>query len=422
MNELTLKGLRIWLICAFFFTYEFLLRTVVGTFEEAIIHDLQLTTFGFSFISSTAYLLTYGLMQLPVGIIAANHGLKKALLFATVLCTLSSVGFALSSNLYVAIFFRIAMGLGSSFGFVCLAISVFEWLPNKRVGLFIGVSQFIGTLGPMLAAGPMASLAAHDWVTWRDVFFVLAAVGMVMTFLVLVYVENNHQTIHKFTILKPRQDNWHHLTLLVKEKQIWYIALFSAFSYFLIEYLSENEGTLFLQKNHFSKQFSSYMITLSWLSYAICCPLIGYFSDLIKRRKLPIIFCSFCGLIASVGIIYFPVNKLALMVFFVLLGLGASGQTVGFATNAEQCRTKYQNLGIAFNNFSLAFISAVNAPLIALFLSYSHQVGQPLPLSAYHQGFFLIVLINVVSVILTLFFIQETYCKKTKENTRLRIR
>ncbi|WP_367608019.1 hypothetical protein [Legionella sp. W05-934-2] len=42
-----------------------------------------------------------------------------------------------------------------SFGFICLLISVYDWLPRKNAALFIGLSQFIGTMGPMLAAGPL---------------------------------------------------------------------------------------------------------------------------------------------------------------------------------------------------------------------------------------------------------------------------
>ena len=79
-NKINLKSLLVWLVCALFFMYEFLLRTVVGTFQIQLTDDLNLTPMSFSLLSSTGYLAIYGLMQIPVGLIAARFGLKKSLL------------------------------------------------------------------------------------------------------------------------------------------------------------------------------------------------------------------------------------------------------------------------------------------------------------------------------------------------------
>lgn len=80
-NKINLKGLLVWLICALFFMYEFLLRTVVGTFQVQLMNDLNLTPMTFSLLSTTGYLAIYGVMQIPVGIIAARFGLKKDIIY-----------------------------------------------------------------------------------------------------------------------------------------------------------------------------------------------------------------------------------------------------------------------------------------------------------------------------------------------------
>ncbi len=120
----TVKGTFIWLICAAFFLYEFLLRTVIGTFQHPIMYDLELTTFQFAILSSTVYLFIYAVMQIPVGLLVDRIGLKKSLLIGASICALSSIGFGLSYGYTTAIFFRFLTGLGSSFGFICLLISV----------------------------------------------------------------------------------------------------------------------------------------------------------------------------------------------------------------------------------------------------------------------------------------------------------
>ena len=155
MNQkISLKGLAVWLVCMVFFLYEFLLRTLLGTFQTAIMHDIHLTPLKFAFLSSTAYTLIYGLMQIPVGNIIKKFDLKKALLFACLVCTIANFGFAYAQGFYSALIFRALMGLGSSFGFICLLVAIYDWLPYQNVALYIGLSQFFGTLGPMATGAP----------------------------------------------------------------------------------------------------------------------------------------------------------------------------------------------------------------------------------------------------------------------------
>ncbi|MDC0348985.1 hypothetical protein OAN21_01060 [Alphaproteobacteria bacterium] len=76
-NIFTFQGVSVWLICAIFYLYEFLLRTVIGTFQHPIVHDLDLTSFQFSILSSTMYLFIYAAMQIPVGLLVDRLGLKN---------------------------------------------------------------------------------------------------------------------------------------------------------------------------------------------------------------------------------------------------------------------------------------------------------------------------------------------------------
>ena len=72
---------------------------------------------------------------------------------------------------------------------------------------------------------------------------------------------------------------------IFSSKQVWLIATFSARTYLAIEYLSENAAkSFFTVKWGFDAKFSSYLITLAWLGYGICCPSLGTISDRIKRR------------------------------------------------------------------------------------------------------------------------------------------
>lgn len=418
-NKITLKGFIVWMICAFFFMYEFLLRTVLGTFQFPLMEDLQLSPVRFALLSSTSYQVIYGLMQLPVGLIVDHFGLKKTLFFAVFFCAIANLGFSLSHDFATAIFFRILMGFGSSFGFICLLVAVFDWMPRKNIAFFIGISQFIGTMGPILAAGPLSMLAEGSYLSWREIFFALAVIAIGIAFMVLFWVDKNRQNKGKFVILSLPASIAVSFRRLLSQKQVWAIAIFSGAVYFSIEYLSENEGTAFLVKKGFSSTFSAYMISLSWLGYAIGCPLMGYISDKMQRRKPVILLSSFLVLIALLGIVYFPLGVYMTILCFILLGIGASGQSVGFAMMAEQCKEDYLALGLGFNNAMIMVFAAFNAPFIGQVIS-DLSANQAPSLAVYEQAFLVLLVAVVLGWLVTVFGVKETFCKSMRENTILR--
>ncbi|MDI9819241.1 MULTISPECIES: MFS transporter [unclassified Legionella] len=415
-TKITFRGLTVWLVCASFFMYEFLLRTVLGTFQEPIMAQLHLTPVTFALLSSTAYQLIYSLMQIPVGLVTERYGLKKTLLAAVMVCVIADIGFSLASSFYVAITLRVLMGFGSSFGFVCLLVAVYDWMPRKNIALFIGLSQLVGTLGPMLAAGPLNMLAENSIISWRGLFGNLAAIGLGIAVLVLLVVDKNKEnTTKSFALTKPTPVS-KLLYQFIYQKQIWFIAVYSAFVYFSLEYLSENECKAFLVSKGFSVSFSGYMITLGWIGYAFGCAILGFISDKIQRRKVLMLLGALAALLALTGIVYLPLNKPTTALCFFFLGIGASGQSIGFAIMAEQCRENHLAIGLGFNNAMIGFFSAINAPLIGFFLSNANSTAT---LNDYQHAFFIMIAFLITAVILAGFFIKETFCKSMRENTLL---
>ncbi|MBK2258404.1 MFS transporter [Francisella philomiragia] len=418
-NRLFFLAITIWLTCAVFFMYEFLLRTILGTFEHQIISDLDLSILTFSILSSTAYQLTYGIMQIPVGIITDKLGLKKALTLAILVCALGVGLFGVSNSFGAALVYRVMIGFGASFGFLCLLIAVYDWLPHKHIGLFIGLSQFIGVLGPMLAAGPLESLSQAGGIDWRYVFIILAIIGVVLAGITIVIVKNNDQSgesgKNRFIILNTPTSVMKEIQSIFSNKQIWLIAVFSATTYLAIEYLSENATKSFLSLNGFNAKFSSYLITLAWLGYGIGCPTLGAISDRIKRRKPVMIFAICLTFVSLATIIFFPINQAILYLSFICLGLGASGQSIGFAIIAEQSSSGCRAAALGVNNFLIMLSVGVGSPIISeVFDLFSNQGKNP-SITSYQTSLSLLLVFTALGVLISIFFIKETFCRSKKE-------
>ena len=413
------KGFFIWGICALFFLYEFFLRTAIGTYQHPVMQDLHLSAFEFSLFSTTVFLFIYGIMQLPAGLIVDNIGLKKSLLIGSTCCVIAAFGLAHAHHYPLAIAYRILMGFGASFGFICLLIAVYDWLPHRYNALFIGLSQFIGTLGPMIAAGPLSSVANAPGANWHHLFLFLGISGLLLVILIFLFVENNVQrTGNALIVYKPEKISTG-ITRLFARIQPWWVAILSASLYFPIEYLSENEGRTFLGLKGIMLQDASYMITLAWIGYAIGCPLLGFFSDMLEKRKSILQLSAILAVVSIVMMLYSP-YRTHMQVAFFMLGISASGQSVGFATIAEQFHKKSVAIGFGLNNAMITTTSAISAPIIGLLLDHTHQNNAPLSLTNYLHVFNSLIMIAGIALLTAFFLIKETYCKSAVELTFLK--
>ncbi len=417
LDKIFSKGTAIWLICALFFLYEFFLRTVIGTYQVSLMHDLELSAVQFALISSTFFLIVYGLMQIPVGLIVDHMGLKKSLMLASVACAISTFGFSYSENFITASIFRMLMGFGASFGFICLLVSVYEWMPSKYRAIFIGLSQFIGTIGPMLAAGPLSSLSIEHGVSWNNIFIALSVIGVVLSVVSLFFVENNKEIKAGFIILHKPETVLNSFKRLFKKIQPWYIATVSAVIYFPIEYLSENEGRIFLNLKGINIEDASYMITTSWIGFAIFCPLFGLISDWLDRRKLFLVLTSGITFFAMLLLIYAE-NSYLLFFSFFLIGVGASGQVIGFVNISENFKKQFTAISLALNNAVIITFAAIMPPILGFFIEHISDV---VTIQTYQTIFMVIVVFAALAFAISFFFIKETFAKSTSEFTILKI-
>jgi len=416
-NKISFLGLVIWALAALFFLYEFFLRTFVGSLAHQIIPDLGLNAGTFALLGS-AYYVAYGLMQVPVGVLADKFGVKIIMIFATLVCALATYLFSRATNFEIAFLTRMMMGFGSAFAFVCLLVIAVTWFPKKYFGFFAGASQFIGTMGPFLAGGPLIALLAKTHSSWRFSLTLVASFGVILCVLILFFVKNKSRDGEQHLIyLTANKSIGKGLVLLAKNSQAWFVALYSGTNYVSMALLGAVWGTAFLQAQGLSQGHAADMISLSWLGYAIGCPLIGAISDFSKKRKPFLITCSFLGLcITSTLIIFSSLPLYAYALLFLGLGLASSGQNIGFATISEHVDLATRATALGLNNGSITLSAAIIPPLCAYFIS--HSAGGDITNLQPHDfvtGFSLMPIMYGCALFLSTFCIKETYCKSQKE-------
>lgn len=417
MNQkLTIKGLLIWLICSIFFLYEFMLRTILGSFQTPIITSLQLTNSQFTILSSSIYVLIYGIMQIPAGIIIDQKGLKFSATIACLLCSIPTLGMGLFTEYNLILFCRALQAIGSAFGFICLIVTVYNWMPNNKIALWIGISQFIGTMGPMLAAGPIINLTTIYNLNWQNLLWYLGIFGILLTILIALLVNNNKVKHHQYIILKPKNSLKSILQSLLRNKTPILIVLYSGMLYFPLEYLSENNGIIFLTMRGYSAEFAGYCFSLAWLGYGIGAPILGYLSDYFQRRKIIMAIGSASNII---GMLLFigSTQTWQLIIGMLLIGTSIGSLSVCYALMAEQYSKDKLAMAISINNISYNIIMLIASPILTGIINYLPQDNLVIAINSYKIAFTTTIILVVATLLITIFWIKESFCKSQVELT-----
>lgn len=122
---------------------------------------------------AATYFSVYTLMQVPTGVLVDTLGPRRIVTLGGVVAGAGSITFGLAPTLAVAGIGRAFVGLGVSVTFIALLKLVAAWFHEREFATLSGLVMFMGNLGAILSATPLAW--AVTLTSWRNVF---VAVGL----------------------------------------------------------------------------------------------------------------------------------------------------------------------------------------------------------------------------------------------------
>jgi MFS family permease len=405
VNHVTFFSLFIWFLAAFFFLYEFFLRTILTNLVHELLFSLKITVEQLSFID-VAYCITYGIMQIPVGILVDRYGVRLALSFAVFVCAFGVMLFSFAHGFYLAFFSRLLIGLGSSFAFVCLLLITLNYLPKKYHGTFFGFSQLLGAAGPLIAGAPLVLMLRHTHDNWRVVLLMAGLIGVVLMFLVAFFVKDRAQKYRLHDVCQTIPCIIKEAIGLLQRLRIWWIVLYSATIYVSLALLGTLWGTTYLETRGIHMVHAAFITSMIWLGLACGCPILGFISDLLKRRRPVLIFCAVFGIGISAAIVILPIrHQLILLFLFFSLGFAGAGQSVAFITMAESVGESLKGTALGLNNAGISFAIATVVPTVGFLIEHSMRAGR-IPVFQVHDfilGLTIMPILYTVSLLVAVF-------------------
>jgi MFS family permease len=414
-----------WLICglgALFYAYEYLLRISPSAMEFSLRYHFNLSATGFGLLSSTYY-YAYVPMQLPVGILMDRFGPRRLLTFACLICVIGTLMFANTSLLYIAMIGRFLVGMGSAFAFVGVLKIATIWLPENKLAMVAGMTSALGTIGAMIGDNALAYIV--NATTWQQTVNLTGIFGIGLIFLLWFFIHDHVRSESSGGTVSSFKRNIADLSIILREKQIWINGLFGCLVYLPTTVFAELWGIPYLAHAHgLSQTEAGFTNSLLFFGFMIGAPSMGFISDKIKRRKIPMLVGSTVAAIIMLGILYIPnLSHLALNILIFTLGLFYSAQTIVFAVGRELSPREAAGTAIALTNMIVMIGAMLLQPAIGHLLDWSVKlrhsdlivegvhngpIQQMYTAGDYQLAMSIIPIGIIIAAILT-FFIRETY-------------
>jgi sugar phosphate permease len=269
----------------------------------------------------------------------------------------------------------------------------------------------MASLGAMCGQMPLAYLV--NLAGWRKSLFILAAVGMILSILSFALIEDRvgKKSFTRRNFYAIIQE----LLLILKKKQTWFIAIFAFAIWSPITGFASLWGVPFIEKAYsMSVEKAAFSCSLIWIGVALGSLFFGWWSEKTRKRNLPLRFGSILGVVSSILVIYFSVNHFLLNILLICFGIAAGGQALIFAVMKDVTDKHLIGTGIGLINMAVVASGFVFQPVIGILLKILHPVHENVEHVSYTLGDYRIALVVIpliflISLLVSLFFIKETY-------------
>ncbi|MCF7791925.1 MAG: MFS transporter [Victivallales bacterium] len=417
----------VWLIATAFFFWDYLQEVSPGAMGNAWKSAFGVNDAFLGLISAFFY-YSYGLMQIPAGLIDDYFGPRRPVIAALLLAVLGNILLAVSAGPYTAALSRLMIGIGVAFAYISAIKLISNWFPYHYIGIMMGWTAVFGMIGGVSGAAPLNFFV--DSFGWRLTIWVLASFGIILA-LLFIFIVRSHppkerlkrkiEKRRKKVPDEPKHEKHEiidHLKHVFFNKQIWYTGIFVAGMNAVLFTFAALWGPSFVITAHPGISYveatgAMSMVFVGGIPGAV---FYGWISEKLERRKMPLIISAALTLALMSFLIYGPPLSLTMIYISIgVLGFLCASYVVAFALANDNRPPGSTGIAIGFVNTCSVVVCAVFQPVIGLELDILQEsTGK---LNYFDYEFALTVMTGLlVFVLISSLLVKETNCKPVFEN------
>jgi MFS family permease len=352
-----------WVVAATFYFYQYAMRSAPAVMMPQLSEAFGLSALGVASVVGVFY-YGYALFSPVAGAAMDRLGPKLQLPAAAAVFGLGAFLFS-TGNVEAASVGRFLQGVAGAFAAVGALYIASNYFPASKAATFVGATQMFGMAGGsagQFAVGPMIG----GGLAWTSFWAGMALVGLILgvtLFLLLPRMERRNQP-----------DNWMKAALgafkvVFRNPQSILCGLIAGLLFIPTTIFDMVWGVRFLQEGHGLDYGTAVMrsatVPLGWI---IGCPLLGFISDRLGRRK-PVIVGGACLLLGCMAwILYGPAGVLPPYVLGLVAGVASGAAMLPYTVIKEANPPQYGGTATGVINFLNFTFSALLGPAFAVML------------------------------------------------------
>lgn len=364
--------LHAWLIvitAMLFYAYNYSIRTAPSTILPELMHHFDLTaTAAGSLIA--CYYYSYTSMQIPVGILLDRLSVRFVLLIMSCIAVLGLALFTMTNNVWIACIGRLLVGFGCAFSYIGVTKLASRWLPVNQFATAAGLTTALGMLAG--ATSDLYLTQQHSLTNYKAIQQPILYIGIGIIVLLFFIIKDNRNTTSSHSAPISYQQYLKGFRKIVQNPQMWIISLIACLAYLPSSVFLDLWGLPFLEKTQtLTPHQASSCITFMFAGWIISAPLIGFISDKLQNRRIPLAISSICALIVSIPLIYapqLPMQSLSILLF--CLGFFAGAQPLVFSLGIENNKREFAATSIAFVNTLTMLGGMLFQPIVGVLLDW----------------------------------------------------
>ncbi|HEY6188769.1 MAG TPA: MFS transporter [Pyrinomonadaceae bacterium] len=382
----THKSVRVaavaWVVAATFYFYQYALRSAPAVMMPQLSEAFGLSALGIASIVGLFY-YGYSPFSLVAGAAMDRLGPRRLLPMAVAVVGLGAFLFATGSPEAASVG-RFLQGAGGVFALVGAIYIATENFPASQAATLIGATQMFGMAGGsagQFAVGPMIGRG----LSWNSFWNIMGVVGLAMGVLLFLLLPKEEKK-------EPPGNGINGVTaafkVVFRNPQSILCGLIAGLLFIPTTIFDMIWGVRYLQEAHGFDYGSAVMRSASVpFGWIIGCPLLGFISDRLGRRK-PVIIGGAVVLLACLAwILYGPANVFPPYVLGLVAGIASGAAMLPYTVIKEANPPQYGGTATGVINFLNFTFSALLGPLFGWVLQRVSGGAAPMELSHYQTAF-----------------------------------
>jgi MFS family permease len=390
-----------WLLAAVYYFYQYMLRSAPAVMMPQLSEAFGLSALGVAAMVGLFY-YGYSPFSLVAGIAIDRLGPKNVIPVGAATVGIGALLFA-TGNQATANVGRFLQGAGGAFALIGAVTIASRSFSPARAATLIGATQMFGMaggsagqsiVGPMIAGG----------LAWNHFWIGMGVVGLVISVVLFFLLPQDVQTAQSDWLKSAAGA----LGTVFKNPQSILCGLIAGLLFIPTTIFDMIWGVRFLQEAHGFDYASAVMrsstVPLGWI---IGCPLLGFLSDRLGRRKPVIVGGASVLLVCLIWVLYGRTDVFPPYVVGLVAGLGSGAAMLPYTVIKEANPPEVGGTATGVVNFLNFTFSALLGPVFGWILLKVSGGASEMTLEHYQTGFEPLLYGVAIAIVLT-FLLKET--------------